>query len=190
MIDIGRVSLLVLASGLSQRFAGGDKLLAPLNGKPLAAHIAETTARIGYRDHVAVCHDPAVGRLFADLGFRIVDNPTPERGQGASLAAGLAALPDAGTIMVCLADMPFVTPGLLQGLCVRFDPARGADIVGSASGDRRSPPALFAAERLRALDLGGDEGARSLLRTAAAVVGRSRELADLDSEADFARWNG
>jgi molybdenum cofactor cytidylyltransferase len=188
MIDVSRVSLLVLASGLSQRFGTADKLLAPLNGRPLGDYAAETLGRIGYRDHVAVTHDPAVAAIFAARGFRVVDNPAPERGQGSSLAAGLAALGDAEAIMVCLGDMPFVTPGLLQGLCIRFDVERGADVVASASGERRGPPALFAASRLRGLDLSGDEGARPLLKGAAAVVGRSRELADLDTAEDFAKW--
>ncbi len=190
MIEVGQVSLVVLASGLSARFGAGNKLLAPLEGRPLADHIATTTERIGYRDHVVVTHEPEVARLFAARGFRVVDNPAPERGQGSSLGAALEALPEAEAILICLADMPFVTAGLLQGLCVRFDPARGTDVVASAAGERRSPPALFAAARLRALELSGDFGARDLLRDAAAVVGRSRELADLDTADDFARWGG
>jgi CTP:molybdopterin cytidylyltransferase MocA len=63
---------------------GSDRLLHPVNGKPLAAHIAATVAAVGIEHRLAtgpVNEDRK--RLFAAHAFAIIENADP--GQGMAL---------------------------------------------------------------------------------------------------------
>ena len=171
------LTVLMLAAGRSRRFGAADKLMAELGGRPLIAHAIAAQAGLA-ADRVAVVGpDSGAAGLLAAAGFRLVVNPAPEKGQGGSLAQGAAAVAT-GRVLVMLGDMPFVTPDLL---------ARLAGHEGRAvawNGQRRSPPALFAAADQAAL-LGaiGDEGARGLLAEAERVRAAAGELEDVDTMA-------
>lgn len=173
---------MVLAAGRAERF-GSDKLLHPLAGRPLGQHIATTLAEMPFAARLAVCPVASPRReLFA--GFEIIENPHPERGMGASLALGAAralAL-DGDALLVCLADMPCVTREHLLALLGVDGPVAATESSGT-----RSPPALFSREMLPHLaTLAGDEGARSLIRTAATVAAPPGMVRDFDTPADFA----
>jgi molybdenum cofactor cytidylyltransferase len=174
-----RIAAVVLAAGQSHRF-GGDKLLHPLAGRPLGAHIAAMLSAMPFGWRIAVCPASRAG-LFP--GFEIVDNPDPSRGMGTSLAlaAKRAITLGAEAMLVCLADMPFVTGDHLAALIA----ARG-DVVATEAAGVRSPPALFAAAHLPALaQLSGDRGARDLLRDAVAVHAEPGMVRDFDAPEDF-----
>ncbi|MEO7220895.1 MAG: nucleotidyltransferase family protein [Devosia sp.] len=180
-----RVVAIVLAAGRAERF-GSDKLLYPLDGKPLAEHIAITLADLPLAARIAICPSGNSARcnLFQRHGFDIVDNPHPEHGMGTSIALGAqrAIELSADTLLVCLADMPFVTRGHLQALL-----SLDASAVATESGGTRSPPAAFARAVLpELLTLTGDKGARDLLRTAATVPADPAFVRDFDTPADFA----
>ena len=83
------IAAVVLAAGLSTRF-GGDKLLYPYAGKPLAAHIADTLAGMPLDWRIAIVPPAPSPReaLFRERGFELVANPDPQQGMGASLALG------------------------------------------------------------------------------------------------------
>jgi molybdenum cofactor cytidylyltransferase len=177
----------VLAAGRSSRF-GGDKLLHPLRGKPLAAHIADTLAAMpGPRLHrLAVCPaNSARAEIFDDRGFEIVVNPDPGLGLSSSLAlaAQRALALNADALLVCLADMPEVTAVHLQAL---IGALIGSDAVATACAGVRSPPAIFARNMLTGLTaLTGDTGARDLLRSAATVEAAPDLVRDYDTPSDF-----
>jgi molybdenum cofactor cytidylyltransferase len=175
----------VLAAGQSTRFAG-DKLVHPLRGKPLAAHIADTLAALPTTHRLAVCpvRSPRAD-IFAARGFEVLENPDP--GLGLSLSLALAATHalalDADALLVCLADMPDVRIAHLQSLIAR----QGAnEVVATVAAGVRSPPALFARSVLPELTaLTGDTGARDLLRAAATVEATPDLVRDYDTLADF-----
>ncbi|MET3899800.1 molybdenum cofactor cytidylyltransferase [Devosia sp. UYZn731] len=190
MVELGGTALLVLAAGLSQRFGEGNKLMAVLQGKPLAVHIADTVAEAGFAHKLVVCRqgDAALQAEFAGRGFEVVVNPDSGRGQASSLGLGVAALvqrhPQA--ILVCLADMPFVTMAHVLAVVG----ALGGSVSVAASrlpSGQASPPAAFTPAHFEALTrLEGDKGARSLLAGAYLVEAPEGMLADLDTPADFA----
>jgi molybdenum cofactor cytidylyltransferase len=178
------VVAVVLAAGRAERF-GGDKLLHPLNGKPLAEHIAATVGGLSLATRLAICPagDSARAELFRRHGFEVVGNPHPERGMGTSIAigAGRAIALDADAMLVCLADMPYVTREHLQALL-----ATDADALATEANGTRSPPAVFGRELLPELaTLTGDQGARALLKAAATVSADPALTRDFDTRADF-----
>lgn len=178
-----RTVAVVLAAGLSQRF-GDDKLLFPLLGKPLAAHVAATVAELDFVHRIAVC-SASEGRqaIFAARRFEIVVNTAPGRGMASSLALGATRAIELGAdrMLVCLADMPFVTPAHLRRLIT----AQG-DVVATEADGVRSPPAAFSCATFAALtQLTGDGGARHLLGEAAVVLATAAMARDFDVPSDF-----
>ncbi|MDB5527505.1 MAG: CTP:molybdopterin cytidylyltransferase [Devosia sp.] len=190
MAELGGTALLVLAAGLSQRFGEGSKLMAPLRGKPLGLHIADTVAGAGFARKLVMCRqgDAVLQAAFAGRGFEVVVNPDSGRGQASSLALGVRALArrNPKAILVCLADMPFVTMGHLETVAG----ALGNDMNVVASrlpAGQPSPPAAFARVHFDALTrLEGDKGARSLLASACLIDAPAEVLADFDTPGDFA----
>jgi len=178
-----RTIAVVLAAGLSKRF-GGDKLLVPLQGKPLAAHVAATMAVLDGTHCIAVC-SPSEARqaIFTEHGFEIVVNADPRRGLASSLALGARRALDlaAERMLVCLADMPFVSVAHLRLLL-----AAEGDVVTTESDGARSPPAVFSRPMILQLtQLMGDAGARHLLRGAAVIHVAPEMVRDFDLPLDF-----
>lgn len=174
------ISILVLASGLSKRFGSRDKLLRELGGRPLAGHIARTIRSLSPAHTIAVVNNEAVAELFED--FDIVFNQAPEMGLGHSLqlAARASANP---SVLVCLADMPFVTGEMLEQLRERHQ--AGSLIVATRSDVYRGPPCIFPRADLLHLHLNGDAGARELLQGADWIAAHSSRVRDYDFEHDF-----
>ena len=185
MMACDRIAAVLLAAGRGMRF-GGNKLEAILGDTMLGLHAARTLAEMQFGSLFAV-HDPSHGALaaaFTDHRFTLIDNDDPSAGLSHSLAlaAEAALTTDADALLICLGDMPFVTRAHLLALIG----AGGEDVVASAIGDARMPPALFPRSRWSTLmHLSGDAGARTLLRDAIVVQGPSAMLADIDTRADL-----
>lgn len=179
---------IVLAAGLSRRFGADNKLLAPFRGRPLAGHVAAALRAVPFSGRIAVCACPEVARLFADCEIVSPDADAPA--QSASLAAGLARARALGAdrVTIVLADMPFVSAGLIAevgALAGRLGAACAHD------GTRRAPPAAFTARHFAALAaLSGDQGAGQMLRALppeALVAASPGILADIDTPDALAR---
>ncbi len=180
-----RVVALVLAAGSSTRF-GADKLLETVDGRPLGGHIAATLVDLLLDGYLAVCPagDDVRRHIYLSCGFEIVENPNPEQGMGVSLALGArrAIALDADALLVCLADMPYVTDDHLRALLLV-----DAAVVATEVAGVRSPPIVFARSMLSELvNLTGDHGPRHLLKAAAVVQADPMMVRDFDTPADFA----
>ncbi len=186
--------VIVLAAGLGSRFLGPlHKLAQPLGtstvlGKTIGhaiesglAVVVVTTERlaaeaarwVARRDVVVL---PEVG----SAGARSL-------GMGHSIAAGVAARPQAGGWLVLPGDMPMVMPASLTAVAAGL--AQHAVVYAQHLG-RRGHPVGFSAELFSELvQLDGDDGAR---RVAARYPSVGLELADpgvlvdVDTEADLA----
>lgn len=179
----------LLAAGASRRF-GANKLLHSLAGKPVAVHAAESLGR-ALRGSIAVIRpDPLLRDLLEGAGLRVVECARADDGMGVSLAAGIAATPDARGWIVALADMPWIrsaTHGrVAQAL---FD---GAELAAAAhQGQRGHPVGIGARFRDDLLALTGDAGARELIAANSGLLrlvecGDPGVLRDIDTPADLA----
>lgn len=188
-----RVGLVVLAAGASRRFGAGDKLMAGLQGAPLCSHIARTGATLDLTARAAVVSDDQGGpaEIFATHGYTILANERAGEGLSTSLghAARFAGEMGLDGLIVCLADMPFVTGDHLIKLAARWqDMGRPPAIGTQASGHAGSvsPPAIFGTDAFpHLLGLRGDRGARGLLAQAQCLMVNAAMLADFDTHADF-----
>ncbi len=162
-----RVAALILAGGLSSRMQGGNKLLAELDGKPILRHVVEHVLA-SPADPVLVVtgHRADEVRAAAGPGRQdFVYNPDFAVGLSTSLVAGINALPpDLDGVLVCLGDMPDVSPLVLDKLISAFNPVEGRAICLPVVGSKRGNPVLWGSQFFNQLKvLRGDSGARKLL---------------------------
>lgn len=150
---------MLLAAGRSTRFGTDDKLLAPWRGRPLIAWAAGALRDAGCDGLLAVVSSPAIGAALPS-GFAL-HHVAPGLPMSQSLRAALRVARDrrAGGLLLCLGDMPGITPDLLRALLAL--PGSGACVQGG----RRLPPAVIAAGDFDSLlNLpDGDHGARPLI---------------------------
>ena len=164
------VDAILLAAGQSKRMGLRNKLLEPIGGEPLVRRVAAAVGAAGIRRLIVVTGHEAdlVRDALSGLECHFADNPDYPTGMGSSVAAGARAVfdsaepPDAA--IICLGDMPDITPAVLDALIINYDPAAGRTIVAAANAGKRGNPVLW--DRRFAEDLaslGGDAGARDIL---------------------------
>lgn len=169
---------LLLAAGGGARF-GGPKLLAPLRGRPLVAHVAATLAEAIDRGILAggvaviPSGDTALAWHLDAAGLRLVENRDASSGIASSVRLGLGALekarePPAGAALIVLADQPLLSVQAIRRLVAEWR-ARGLSIrprYASAPGEPGHPVLLDRSRWTLARELTGDRGLGSLLRAA------------------------
>ena len=185
--------VIVLAAGLGSRFGGPlHKLAQPLGSASVLgqtiAHaiesrlpvivvtteklVAEAARWVARRDLVVL---PEVGSAGAG-----------PLGMGYSIAAGVAARPDAAGWLVLPGDMPLVAPSTLIAVAAGLtqQPVVYAQYLG-----RRGHPVGFSAELYSDLiQLSGDEGARRVTARYPSIgleLGDPGVLFDVDTETDL-----
>lgn len=185
--------LIVMASGLSRRFGGRNKLLLPWRGEPLCASVFRAVSYVKalYPDDIAaiaVSGYPEVRALAEERGLLALDNPEAAEGQSRSIRRGLLA--DIGVrreeIAVFLpADLPFLSGGALEAFCLQV--WEGGHLLWRAfDGENFGSPTAFSEvfyPELLALE--GDSGGRALFKKNKDETGLARlpaeSLADIDT---------
>ena len=124
----------------------------------------------------------------------MLESPDCIRGMGASLAAGVAATPDATGWIVALGDMPFVKPLTIAAIVDKIE--KGALIAAPVyQGIRGHPVGFSASLKAELMALDGDEGARSVLAAhrdaiEVLIVADEGVSADVDVPDDLAKPKG
>ena len=161
------VSAVVLAAGRSTRMGPINKLLAPLDGRAMVRAVVDALEGSSARPVVVVTGHQAdqVEAALAGTGARPVHNPEYREGLSGSIRTGIMALPEsAQAAVICLGDMPLVTPKHVDKLVAAFDPAEGREICVPVFEGKRGNPVLFARRFFEEITaVRGDVGARHLI---------------------------
>jgi molybdenum cofactor cytidylyltransferase len=193
----------LLAAGRGSRFdpaGAANKLLAPLGdgaaaGTPVALQAARHLKQ-ALDDVVAVVPAAAthgaqvepLAALLAEAGCEVLRCADAACGMGASLAAGVAARPQAGGWVIALADMPWIAPATIAQVAGALD---ARHCVAPFYEGQRGHPIGFGADFFAGLtSLDGDEGARRLIVPGTLVridTDDAGILRDVDTPADLAR---
>ncbi len=185
--------IIYLASGNSRRF-GSNKLLYPLNGKPIFSYGLEMLSGYVHR-----CSDATLTvvsqyeevRVFASaLGCYTVDSPDSTKGISYTIRAGLNALQQVAPedfILFVVADQPYLTEATIDKILSYA--AEGTETASLAYGDRPGNPTLFSARLIPELmELEGDKGGRVVIRKHNCIYVQAadeRELMDIDRLEDI-----
>lgn len=189
---------LILASGLSQRLPGANKLLLPLGGETVIFRTAEAYVGAGLDPVVVVVGYQAelVAAALHDLPVRTVHNPDFRQGQSRALGRGIAALPDdAQAAVIGVGDQPLLRATVIESLLAAHR-ATGAPLVVPRYAGRRGNPILAARPLFAELSaVQGDQGGRPVLQRHRAEIAwvEVADVApghDLDTRADYDRLQG
>lgn len=176
---------------------GADKLLLPYAGTTLLAHVAGVALKTGLPVTIALPPDrPMRHAALAGLAVQIVAVSGSSAGMGASLAAGVAALPETAPVILLLADMPGITAKDLLAFRADWDTCpdrilRATDPAGTPG----HPVGFPAWARPELLALTGDQGARQVLlrnadRLRYLALPDRRAVTDIDTPEDWQKWQG
>lgn len=168
------VAVLILAAGQSRRMGKDNKLLAKIGGKPMLRHTAEQALKSKAAGVYGVTgHERGeIKALLDELGIESFHNPDFADGLSSSLKTGFRALADRyDGILICLGDMPLVSPSLFDKLIDAFDVEEGRAIIVPTFEGKRGNPVLIASHfKNDILAITGDIGAKSLIAENETVV--------------------
>lgn len=111
-------SVVVLAAGQGTRMRSDQpKVLQPIAGRPMLAHVLETAEALGPEGiHVVYGHGgDAVREAFASERYTWCLQE-PQLGTGHAVAQAMPSIPDDHRIVVLCGDVPLVTPELVRPL--------------------------------------------------------------------------
>jgi molybdenum cofactor cytidylyltransferase len=177
------VGAVILAAGGSSRMGAINKLLEPLHGIPVLAHVVAAAVSAGARPVVVVTgHEAervrnalsardALRSVAAGSAVELVHNPRWREGMSTSIVAGVSAIEGrVDGALICLGDMPRVRADDLAALirAMRSHPAGPSTPLPAAYvpvfEGRWGNPVLWTAKWFGELrGLRGDRGARTLL---------------------------
>ncbi|MBE7637422.1 NTP transferase domain-containing protein [Sneathiella sp. P13V-1] len=162
-----KIAALILAAGQSRRMGPENKLLALIDDKPILRHVAENLANTGVEQISMVTGHEAdqIKSLVWDMPIQMIENPDYAEGLSTSLKAGMKALQDKYEgIIVCLGDMPFVTPDQFQQMIDAFDPVEGRAIIVPTFKGKRGNPVLLSSQFADEVEkISGDMGAKAII---------------------------
>jgi molybdopterin-guanine dinucleotide biosynthesis protein A len=175
----------ILAGGGGRRI-GGDKAIVELNGRPLISYPLEAVRQA--LGHVAILAK-ADTKLPYVSGVTVWIEPDARRHPLVGITQALA-LADGRPVLVCGADLPFVTTKLVQRLA-KANPGRAPAVVASADGVIQPLLGCYQRRALELLRRGAQDVSRPVRDSVAALdpvlleVDDPDEVFDVDSPADL-----
>jgi molybdenum cofactor cytidylyltransferase len=161
-----RIAGIILAAGKSSRMGALNKLLIPIEGKPMVRRAAEAVLGAQLSPVIVVTghQREQVEGALTGLPVTFVLNNDYTAGMSTSLKRGLEALPaDCNGALVALGDMPLITADEIGQLVNAFNPVEGRAIVVPSRRGKRGNPVLWARRFFGEMTAaGGDVGARHL----------------------------
>ena len=149
------ISCIILAAGQSTRF-GGNKLLAPLAGKPLLAHTLQAIPKELFAQVLAVVSHSDVARLCLNCGVQVRGYEGGPQSQ--SIRLGLKSIKQTDGCLFVMGDQPLCSSDSIRRLVAAFQQTP-QEVHRLSYQDQHSSPTLFPAQLFPALmQLTGERG--------------------------------
>lgn len=173
-----QIITVILAAGMGSR-AKDIKILLPILGKLILQHVLDLACQLCYFEYILSVENRIIlvlGHRYQDIStylnfipetnlIDVIVNHSYKNGMSSSLQAGLSVMPiETKGMLVMLADMPFITPIVIQHIIKAFlDRDTDCIIVPTYHG-QQGHPILFGADYFAQLSkLQGDIGGRMIL---------------------------
>lgn len=176
---MSNVEAVVLAAGLSSRMNGRNKLLLPLNNRPLIQHVLDNILAAGMKKITVVaghekeelllalsCYE-ALDSEMPGSKIKIIHNSSYRQGMSTSMKTAIERLQnreEIDAILVFHGDMPFIGPSTVKRLLQMYENTRKVIVVPTNKGTRGHPVLLDKRLFPELLTLTGDKGARDILQ--------------------------
>lgn len=192
---------LVLAAGMSRRL-GRPKQVLELDGTPLVCHVADAAQGANLDGVIVVigAHASEIELALRGRPVYRVFNPHFAQGQGASLAAGIRAMPSTvDAAVVLLADMPQIRSDVISAVVDRWRETQAPALIAQYRAGRGHPVVFDRSVFGDLAKLDSDTGGREILTSLGdLVVGVPVDAVgpprDVDTEEDWERlqaeWAG
>jgi molybdenum cofactor cytidylyltransferase len=189
------ISAVILAAGRAERM-GEQKLLLPLNDKPVLQWVLESALASSLQEVICVVRDLKAVRQRITLAqdrLHWLVNYAADRGQSTSVIAGLWAIePRSEGALFLVGDQPLVRKDLIEALIEHFKQSSALIVAPSFKGQVRNP-VLFRRELFpELLKLTGDRGGRFVIekhksRTDLVEWQQEMPFMDIDVREDYER---
>lgn len=171
------VSAIILAAGLSRRMGSQNKLLLPIQGKPMVRWVAEALCEVsGVSVSVVLGHEAnRVRESLKGLQLTFVENASFERGMTTSIQQGVAASAEnVKGFMICLSDLPNMTASeyayLLQAFLKQLKQDEACIGLPVYQGKKGNPVIFSSSYRSAILEHTEMEGCKQIVKTHAEHV--------------------
>lgn len=153
----------VMASGFAKRM-GENKLLLPLQGKPVVSYLLRTLQTLPFEKVFVVSSHPQVLQLARNYNHTPVVNTAPQKGQSHSIVLGVQSCSSNADYMFFVADQPFLKPDTITALLTNFwqDPAK--IVFPTLNGEKCNPTIFPNRFKKDLLSLSGDSGGKAILQ--------------------------
>jgi molybdenum cofactor cytidylyltransferase len=190
---MNRICAILLAAGRSRRM-GTQKLLLPLAGKTVIAHVVDQLVSAALHPIVVVVRagDGDVQNALGGRPVQFAFNSDPDGDMLSSVRTGLRTSPlECQAVLVALGDQPALSAQLIREMIDTFA-ASGRGIVLPVHNGQRGHPLLFSmryrAEVLRSFDGVGLRGLPAAHEAdIAEVQSTDAAILDMDSPDDYQR---
>jgi molybdenum cofactor cytidylyltransferase len=169
-----KIHAVILAGGQSKRMGTENKLLVPINGKPMivltsepiiASKVKSVTVITGYEDQ-------KIKEAMKNSTIRFAHNKNFQYGISSSVVTAVKSAPeDCSAILIGLGDMPNIMVSHINKLIDAYNPLEGRAICVPTWKGKRGNPVLWARRFFpEMLQLKGDFGAKELMGKYAELV--------------------
>lgn len=166
--ELTELALILLAAGYSRRF-GQNKLLYPVNGKPMYSYGLDTLKKaagllkVNCQVQVVTQYEQILEACISQ-GFPVYMNPAPDLGIASSMQVGLQHNLHKDACLFMVADQPGLTAGSVKELVDGFllsEKGMGVCCFQEKMGN----PCIFGSRYYpQLLKLSGDRGGKVLIR--------------------------
>lgn len=192
MPEFSSLSVILLAAGLSQRFAG-NKLLTAINNAPMYTYAVETALKLPAERIILVTAYEEMIRGISQTSIHAVLNDRKEAGIAYSIRLGLNALNDVGFSDACLfmvCDQPWLRADTVLTLIRQWEISGKGMACLSHHGSHGNPVIFHRRYFPELLSLAGDIGGKSVLKKhpedlLMVEVTDPLELRDIDTAGDL-----
>ena len=172
--DFEKIHAVILAGGESKRMGATNKLLVPINGKPMVAFTAETIIASKANSVAAVTgfEHQKIQEAIKNSNIEFIHNKNFQNGISSSVVTAIKSAPeDCSAILIGLGDMPKITVSHINMLIDAYNPLEGRAICVPTWKGKRGNPVLWARRFFpEMLQLKGDFGAKELMGKYAELV--------------------
>lgn len=186
------IHLILLAAGSARRF-GANKLMWPVNGRPMFMHALDKLLALQEKhgwDVTLVTQEGPVAQAAQAFPVNVVINPDHALGISSSIRYGIAALPnDAQPAAFFVADQPWLTEATAEAFLEAFVASGKSCGCVARDGETGNPAAFSRALFPELMALEGDRGGKRVLMQhqddcMLYEVADARELTDIDTPPD------